>query len=164
MNQDNNPRMDFTSILGRQEKNKNLYSYEIGFWTHEESDYTTLLHEKKFTEDEMIDMIAEAIVEINDKDKFVHDMTHIDISEEEKEDMWKELKKQEEYHKREWFEDIYPIVISYLIENKGFKSSSVDMRLDFFGWANPQDKDSWEMECGKIDNKLAKKITKKEKE
>ncbi len=107
------------------------YNYKIGYYSHEESDYIELQHEKKFSDEELTEMISEYTVEIIKKmkqDDYVHS-----------------------------FQDIFNYgdhgIIKYLKEKYGFKDIEYELSWTVFGWASIFDKSDWE---GDRDNHLEK--------
>ncbi len=108
------------------------YNYKIGYYSHEESDFVELQHDKKFSDDELTEMIAKTTVDIIKKMKKVNDQTHN-------------------------FQDIFNSedhsIIQCLIEKFGFKSVEYELYWSVFGWASVSDKTSWK---GDRDNRLDK--------
>jgi hypothetical protein len=107
------------------------YNYKIGYHSHEESGYVELQHEKKFSDEELTEMISESTVEIIKKmkqDGYVHS-----------------------------FQDIFNYedhsIIKYLREKYGFKDIGYELSWTVFGWASIFDKSDWE---GDRDNHLEK--------
>jgi hypothetical protein len=102
------------------------YNYKIGYNSHEESDYVELQHEKRFSDEELTEMISESTVEIIKKmkqDDYVHS-----------------------------FQDIFNYgdhgIIKYLKEKYGFKDIEYELCWTVFGWASIFDKSDWEGDRG----------------
>jgi len=111
------------------------YNYKIGYHSHEESDYVELQHEKKFSDNELTEMIAEATVEIIKKrtGNYTHN-----------------------------FQDIFgdSSLIQYLIEKFGFKLIEYELRWSAFGWASIFDKTNWKEDRGDHLDKITDAVNK----
>lgn len=95
------------------------YNYKIGYYSHEESDYIELQHEKKFSDNELTELIAEATVETIKKMRKAGDYTHS-------------------------FQYIFrKDLIQYLIEKIGFKRIEYELCWNIFGWGSVFDKKDW---------------------
>lgn len=114
------------------------YNYKIGYYSHEESDYVELQHEKKFSDDELTEMIADATVETIKKMKQIdNDYTH---------------------SFRDIFED--PGLIQYLIEKFGFKRIEYELCINIFGWGSVFDKSDWKGDRGDHLDKITDAVNK----
>lgn len=93
--------------------------YKIGYSTMEESNYSELQHEDTFTKDQITEMIAEGIIDLLKKDKklYIHN-----------------------------FQSIMGGVLTYLIEEKGFKKIEYDLIWNTFGWPSLFDNEDWKSE------------------
>lgn len=94
------------------------YFYSIGYYSYEESSYTQLVHEKKYTEKDLQKLIEEAVVAVIP-----------------------EVKKERHYVSS--FQDVYHEAIDYLVKKKGFRYLEFETKWDCFGWASIFDKESW---------------------
>lgn len=94
---------------------KNKYIYNIGYHTYEESEYTQLYHELKYTQKEFEEIVKQITTKI--------------------------LRKRKET--RMTFQDIHCEVCNELKE-KGFKEIKFTAELSVFGWANILDRKDWE--------------------
>lgn len=103
------------------------YNYKIGYYSHEESNYVELQHEKQFNDDELTEMVAEATVETIKKMKRagdrVHDFQHV-------------------------FDNEGSNIAQYLIEKFGFKYIEYELCWRAFGWASIFDKTDWKDDRG----------------
>jgi len=105
-----------------------MYNYKIGYGSYEESSYRELQHEKKFIDEEITEMIAEAVV-----------------------DTIKKMKMDTRYYTHN-FQDVFegcykkdcPDVCKYLIEKFGFKPIEYELFWSVFGWPSIFDKTDWE--------------------
>lgn len=108
------------------------YNYKIGYYSHEESNYVELQHEKKFSDEELTEMISEYTVYIikimKQNDDYIHS-----------------------------FQDIFNSgdqgIIQYLKEKYGFNDIEYELFWSVFGWASIFDKSDWK---GDRDNHLEK--------
>ena len=134
-----------------------MYRYKIGYGTCEESEFVELEHEKKFTEDDITQMIAETIeaeikeglFEEKDEEGFYYDFAfnfnHV----------WNNAHEDKK-------------LVDWLIENKGFVLVKYEVDWDAFGWASVLDKNDWKTyrqkgdNLSKITDYLASKGIKKE--
>jgi hypothetical protein len=104
-----------------------MFLYDIGYHSCEESDYIQLWHEKKFTQNDLTNMICEAVLETvkaeraKDPKAYIHN-----------------------------FEDVYSFamnsggVITYLLEHFGFKEVKFQESWTCFGWASIFEKKDWD--------------------
>lgn len=113
------------------------YNYKIGYYSHEESDYVELQHEKKFSDNELSDMIAEATVETIKKMKRAGNYTHN-------------------------FQDIFSedSLIQYLIEKFGFRRIEYELNWNIFGWASIFDKADWKEDRDDRLDKITEEVNK----
>jgi hypothetical protein len=104
-----------------------MYIYNLGYYSHEESEYIQLYHSDKFTQEQFEEIIMKSVADIigESKDK---DYT---------------------------FEDIFTDVMEYLIKNVGFKKVKFDADFNIFGWPPILDKNDWKGERGELLDKLA---------
>lgn len=96
-----------------------MYFYNIGYNSYEESDYSQLWHEKKYSEKEFKEIIFKIILDI-----------FKNRTEEDKK--WEKT-----------FQHILPEVVEQLIENFGFKEVEFDAEFNVFGWADLTDENDW---------------------
>ena len=97
-----------------------MYNYEIGYHSYEESPSTVLQHRKKFSDEEITNMVGEAIL-------FIY-----------------RDKKDEKFHAE--FEYMMETVICYLIWKKGFVRMEFEKKWSIFGWASLLNPDDWNVE------------------
>ena len=116
-----------------------MYLYKIGYTSCEESGFWDLWHEQKFTQDDLTNMIAEAIIALKPQ---IH---------KDDEEYTDNLQEYFEHYKRE-------NIASWLIENKGFKSVDFQEIWSAFGWASVFDINDWESYRDETDKKLVAKI------
>lgn len=103
-----------------------MYRYKIGYTSYEESSFVELEHEQKFSHQELSELIAEATVETFKK---LRGKSNIYI-----------------HNFQDVFHDIYNTqynIVSYLIENKGFKRIEYQDVWSVFGWASIFDRQDW---------------------
>ena len=91
-----------------------MYYYNIGYYTFEESEYTQLIHKKKYSNNELKEIVEEAYISIM-KDKKIGE-------------------KRERYETR--IQIVNPELIEYLINNKGFNKIEFHAEWCVFGWAH----------------------------
>ena len=99
------------------------YLYKIGYGSYEESEYTELAHDKKFSEAELQVMICDCAV------KSVKMIRRPDT-----EEGW------------DWvhnYQDIDSYVISYLMDDYGFEKVGYEAQWSCFGWPSIFTKDDW---------------------
>lgn len=122
-----------------------MHKYQIGYGSHEESSYVQLEHEKKFTKEEIIKMVAEAIVSIytTNPKKFKG---------------WKEDKEFGIAFRRFWHQYGEKGIPEWLIENKGFVLIKFDEQVEFFGWASSFDIKDWGGDRYEDDSPLVKEV------
>jgi hypothetical protein len=103
-----------------------MFLYNIGYHSCEESDYIQLWHKKKFTQDDLTNMICEAVLEtvkaerVKDRKAYIHN-----------------------------FADVFSFVISggvavYLVEHFGFKEAKFQESWTCFGWDSIFEKKDWD--------------------
>ena len=109
------------------------YNYKIGYHSYEESDYVELQHEKKFSDNELTEMIVEATVETIKKKKKADDYLH---------------------SFQDVFNSEYPSLIKYLIGKFDFKLIEYELTWSIFGWASIFDKTDWTEDRGKHLDKI----------
>lgn len=110
------------------------YFYEIGYGSPEESEFSSLTHESKLTEDDIDTMIIEAII------KIVEDAENIYIS---------------------GYEDMHHSVIEYLVQEKGFEKVEYEEKWSVFGWPSLFDKEDWGEQRGEKLNKITEELNKR---
>lgn len=124
-----------------------MYKYKIGYGTCEEFACVELEHKDKFSKADITRMVAEAIEAI-----FPDKMKH---AKNEKGYYYEFAFKFEQF----WTNGLNETnIISWLIENKGFKQSEYELTWSVFGWASVLDKKDWNGDRGKNDE-LAKITT-----
>lgn len=116
-------------------KRKNKYYYKIGFYSYEGNYYIELIHAKKFTKDDLTNMIIEMIIDFlkNREDKFIHSFEDIFIN----------------FDAKNW-----------LIKNKGFKPIKYEQVWEIFGWSSIFYKDIWDYADDKKLEKIVKALNK----
>ena len=116
-----------------------MYLYKIGFSTMEESSYSELWHEKKITEKDLTEMIAEAVVALipifKKNRSSIHSFENFFYGDFEKND-----------------------ITSWLIKNKGFKKVKYEQEWSAFGWASVFVKSDWITYRDKTNNVITKKV------
>ena len=105
-----------------------MWVYNIGYGTCEESCYTQLVSGAKYTSDELLAIVTEVIKKIILEDLDVNDVGFYDKYS-------KEIKLT--------YQDLHNLIIKFLIRDYEFKQIEFDASVDFFGWANVFEKDSW---------------------
>jgi hypothetical protein len=104
-----------------------VYIYNLGYHSHEESEYVQLSHKDKFTQEKFEEIVmtsaAKIIAESEDKDQT--------------------------------FQDIFSEVMADLIENYGFKQIKFDAEFSVFGWPKIMNKDDWKEDREELLDKLA---------
>lgn len=118
-----------------------IYRYKIGYGTCEESSFVELEHSKKFSKDQITEMIGEAILSMFIE---VLERWHERI---EKAQYQSFMFKFEEF----WREGSENGIPEWLVKNKGFKRVEYEVEWDVFGWASVLDKDDWRMHRGEND-------------
>ena len=106
-----------------------VYSYKIGYHSYEESSYTDLLHEKKFTEKELLAMLAVCFAQVGKDKDTIQDL----------------------YDERE--------SIELLCKEFGFKRIEYQETVSLFGWTRLLDKNDWKECRDKEEDYLADKVT-----
>lgn len=103
-----------------------IYNYKIGYYSHEESDYVELQHDKKFSDNELTEMIADTTVETIKK------------------------MKQTDNDYRHSFQDIFEDsnFVQCLIEKFDFKRIEYELCINIFGWGSVFDKSDWKGDRG----------------
>jgi len=99
-----------------------MYKYKIGYDSPEESCYIELEHEQLFTQQQITEMIGDAIKDITSRDQ----------------------KPRDEYNQN--FEHLFSWhdgIPAYLIQQKGFKQITYDMTWYVFGWASVFEEGDW---------------------
>lgn len=92
------------------------FKYKIGYYTYEESEYVELEHEELFSDEEISQMIGDAVIS--------------EISKAEK-----------EHH---GYNYLHEGVIDYLIKEKGFTRIEYHRFWEIFGWASLFMEGEWE--------------------
>ena len=92
-----------------------MYNYEIGYYSHEECPSYNLQHEKQFSQEEISQMVVEALSVIIDKTKKKHSD----------------------------FEYLIEPVCDYLVKYRGFEYIEFEARWNVFGWASLFDENDW---------------------
>jgi hypothetical protein len=103
-----------------------MHIYNLGDYSHEESEYIQLGHEDKFTQKEFEEFVMNSAVKI------------FEGSED------KELT----------FQDIFFEVIEDLVNSYDFTKIKFDAEFSAFGWTDILDKDDWKSERGEALDKL----------
>ena len=124
-----------------------MYVYDIGYGTYEESQYTQLLSEKKYTRQELHELIYSIIrklivnidakvLKMDDGEEFVHSKPgYVDkgFNDDDTYNLF--------YHLS--FQDVYSDVIKELIKNHGFKELTFESNYSIMGWANLLEAGHW---------------------
>ena len=93
------------------------YLYNVGYYSHEESQYDQLSHTKKYTKEEFEKLVLETILDI--------------------------LRSRDDKESNISYQRINFEVIEKLIEKYGFKEVEFEGSFEIFGWANLLDKEDW---------------------
>jgi hypothetical protein len=124
-----------------------VYLYNIGYGTCEESSYKQYSHEKKFSEQELRDIVKECIIAVIEhyagrfgKGGYHETCFHVSDSGPQFDEIMNE-----------------PMFEELLIE-RGFNPSKFEARFDTFGWASAMDDTDWEGHTGEEDKKLQHEI------
>jgi len=104
-----------------------MYIYNMGYYSHEESEYTQLYHEDKFSEQEFEEIIMKSATKILDGENVENTS----------------------------FQDIYHEVVEELINSFGFKKVEFEAEFSIFGWPKIGNKDEWKGARGELLDKLA---------
>jgi len=115
-----------------------MFTYRIGYWTCEESEYDYLTHETQFTEEEL--------------DKMVHDSVVKAIG----------IEKKQEHPYVHSYENIHTRTINLLCSDYGFEPTKIEGNWTVFGWASmflPNDWDMYRNEPDKLTS-LTKRLLK----
>jgi len=91
-----------------------IFTYNVGYHSYEESEYTQLLHSEEFTEQQLLEWVTEAIIQI----------------------MRESGRKRYSKKFEGWYEYLHSRVIDYLVENKGFKELKFQASFSLFGWSS----------------------------
>jgi hypothetical protein len=127
-----------------------MNTYKIGYHSYEESEYFELQHEKKFTEDEFLNIVADAMKKV---------MWH----KKEEDDLYscygdarsfvKYLARGEDNNDSFFkLDDLFSEIKPYLLE-AGFVEVKYENEVSFFGWSEVIGS-GWKNESGGITNKL----------
>jgi len=111
------------------------YAYKIGYYSMEESDYVELQHDNKFGDEELTEIIANAVVETIKKLKETCECVHS-------------------------FQGMYCFITQYLLENCGFKRIKYQFVWSTFGWGSVFDNDNWGDDRGEHLNKITDAVNK----
>ena len=108
-----------------------MYFYRIGYHSCEDSSYSILYHEKKFTHDEIGHMIAEIVKEMYPTTAYKHKWgDNVEISDQ-----------------FEMFICTFKLenksVAEHLVEKYGFNFVKFEEEWSAFGWASVTDKEDW---------------------
>ena len=103
-----------------------MYTYQIGYNTCEESNYLEVQHEKNFTEDELIEIVAECMKRVMVENKVARRYAKSCLSD----DLFGEIGFA--FQLQELFDEI-----SNYLKDQGFESVKYDGVVDFFGWSSP---------------------------
>jgi len=115
-----------------------MYLYKIGYTSCEENGFWDLSHTEKFTQDDLTNMIAEAIVALKPEINNEYDYT-------------KDLQEYFEHYEGD-------TIASWLIKNKGFKAVDFQEVWSGFGWASVFDIKDWDEYRHDTDKDLVKKV------
>jgi len=103
-----------------------MYIYNLGYYSHEESEYTQLSHKDKFTQKEFEGFVMKASAKII----------------------------KESNDKKLTFQDIFSGVVEELVKSYGFTEVKFDAEFSAFGWADILDKNDWKSEREKSLDKI----------
>lgn len=111
-----------------------MYLYKIGYYSMEESDYIELQHDKKFSDDEMSEMIAEATIDTIRKEGIT----------------------------KYTFQCIFSSdnFIQFLKNKFNFKELEYELKWSAFGWASIYDKNDWKHDRDESLNKITDAVKK----
>jgi hypothetical protein len=112
-----------------------MYIYNLGYYSHEESEYISLYHKDKFTQKEFEEFVMNATF------KIIEGSGDQELT----------------------FQDIFSEVVEELVKSYGFTEVKFDAEFSAFGWAHILDKDDWKAERGESLDKLADFIKNKPK-
>ena len=93
------------------------YLYNVGYYTHEESQYDQLSHTKKYTKEEFEKFVLEIILDV--------------------------LRSRDDKESNFSYQRIHSEVIEKLVERYGFKEVEFEADFNIFGWANLLDEEDW---------------------
>jgi len=124
-----------------------MYIYDISYGTCEESECVQLSHTKKFTNAQLVDMIADVALEMIRDDP-------------------------EEYSRKDFegkkrsitFQQMFIGLDDMLMKKFGFKSIKFQAKFDVFGWADMFDIEDWDTYRGETDKKFASALNRKRKQ
>lgn len=106
-----------------------MYRYKIGYWSHEDSFFVELEHDKKFTEEDLTGMICEAIIwvvrELAKRDVYIHNFSDA------------MMPHCSQPH------DIIIDVPTFLVKQRGFRATQYEADWSVFGWPSLFHKDDW---------------------
>ena len=111
-----------------------MFTYEIGYGSPEDSGCHTLLHEEKYTDDQLADIVAEAVIAVI------------------------KLEKKCTYASVHSYAGIHDAVGEWLIDNKGFTVLQAQATWYCFGWASLFTTDDWPSYRDETLNKLVIKV------
>lgn len=113
-----------------------MHIYDIGYYSHEESDNVQFYHEQKFVKKEFEDIVIKAAISVLKNQKIGKSGIIT-------------------------FQDIFHDVVEELVRNFGFKKVEFDAKFNAFGWANIFDEKDWEDDRDEQLDLLTKAITAK---
>jgi len=109
-----------------------IFYYQIGYYTEEESDFAVLTHSEQFSEQDISDMVQEAITAlypefdaIRKQRASLHPISFKDI-----------------FHGDSWRNPTKNLIY-WLIDNKGFQRLNYTSKWRTFGWADVLDEKDW---------------------
>ncbi len=126
-----------------------MYIYDIGYYSHEESDNVQFYHEQKFSKKEFEDARKQSF-----RHPGIEDSVNIVIK------AAINMLKNQKIGKRGiiTFQDIFHDVAEELTRNFGFRRVDFTARFNAFGWANILDKKDWEDDRDEQLNLLTEKL------
>lgn len=122
-----------------------VYIYDIGYYTYEESGNWQLVSKKKYTKEELSDVISDVF-------KIVNDLGGYNLESYEKSKGGKLYKPKDGYQ----VEQLFPSVIKYLVDFYEFELLEFENDYNIFGWASVE-KNDWVHDSKEL-NLIRKKI------
>lgn len=102
-----------------------MYVYKVGWGSYEESEYTELYHDQRFTDEDLEKMVFDAVINV--------------LSEIVKSDFDKICLREDGIA----YEEIHSKVVTVLQEKHGFTKVQYQASWSIFGWPSLTDKNSW---------------------
>jgi hypothetical protein len=124
-----------------------VYLYSIGYGTCEESDYRQYSHGKKFSREDLRDIVRDCVIETIEHyaSKFNEEGYHDDFFYVSSEGPTLEHILDSEFYQQR-------------LESRGFVPLKFESSLGVFGWASAMDPDDWEGHTSESDRELRQQI------